>query len=221
MLRSCPQEEEDVIEPDDRVIRTAERAVQLLQGGNGRFLKGIAAAPDPARSTAALASADPYAVVLGCSDSRVPPEIVFDETMGRLFVVRVASNVAGQAEIGSIEYAIARWKCPLIVVLGHTQCGGIAAALDRLPPGAESPPDTSGSVNLNTLLGSIRYNLGATTTTPADDVWLEAVRVNIRRTVEALGVWSPLIQRRVGSGELSIVGAIYHVETGAVDFLEA
>lgn len=195
-------------------------SLDLLRAGNERFLGLINRSPDPAAAAASLVRAEPYAVVLGCSDSRVPPEVVFDETVGRLFVVRVASNVAGQAEIGSIEYAVARWGCPLIVVLGHTQCGGVAAALDRLPPGAEVPADISGSVNLGALLGSIKYNLGSVASTPSPDLWLDAILLNVRRTVEAILIWSPLIQRRVKAGEVSIRGAVYHVESGAVEFLE-
>ena len=123
--------------------------VERLAEGNARFLSEIAGSPDPAGLTAALATADPYAVVIGCSDSRVPPELIFDEGVGRLFVVRVASHVAGQAEIGTIEYAIARWNCRVLLVLGHTQCGAISAAMDRLPPEAEAPPTDPGAVSPN------------------------------------------------------------------------
>lgn len=194
--------------------------LDLLRDGNARFLDALAVSGDPTVVAAPLVRGEPYAIVLGCSDSRVPPELIFDETVGRLFVVRVAANVAGQAEIGSIEYAVARWSCPLVVVLGHTQCGGVAAALDRLPSEAETPPDPSGSVNLGALLSSIRYNLGPVASSRSAGLWLEAVTLNVRRTIESLLVWSLLIQRRVNAGELTIRGALYHVETGAVEFLE-
>ena len=194
-------------------------AIELLRAGNGRFLDSIESAPDPAAAAAALSMADPYAVVLGCSDSRVPPELVFDESVGRLFVIRVASNVAGNEEIGTIEYALARWDCPLVVVLGHTQCGGIAAAMTTLPPGAEVPPDASGSVHLTSLLASIRSHLSWTAAS-SDDPWTDAVRMNVRRTMEHLLTWSLPIRRRVEAGQLEVAGAIYHVETGEVEFLE-
>ena len=184
----------------------------------GRGNRGVARIP--AAALAAFATADPYAVILGCADSRVPPEIVFDETVGRLFVVRVASGVAGTNEIGSIEYALARWGCPLLVVLGHTECGGIAAALDKLPAGAEPPPDASGSMHLSSLVFAIRSELGDTTTLCASpDAWRAAVELNVRRTVEMLQNWSEPICRRVVAGQLAVVGAIYSLETGRVEFL--
>ncbi|HEY5487800.1 MAG TPA: carbonic anhydrase, partial [Candidatus Limnocylindrales bacterium] len=160
------------------------------------------------------------AVVLGCSDSRVPPETVFNETVGRLFVIRVAANVAGNAEIGTIEYALARWECPLIVVLGHTQCGGVAAAMARLPAGAEAPPDATGSLSLSLLLASIRNNLGWKRDSSSTDPWGEAVRTNVSRTTEQLLSLSLPIRRRVDAGRLTVVGAIYKVETGDVEFLD-
>ncbi len=198
----------------------AATPLDRLRAGNARFLGAIAEAPDPEAAAAALSVADPYAIVLGCSDSRVPPALVFDESAGRLFVIRVASNVAGNEEIGTIEYAIARWNCPVVVVLGHTQCGGVAAAMEKLPPGAEPPPDAAGSTYLAILLGSIRANLGWTGHESAADQWRNAVRVNVRRTIEQILLWSIPIRRRVDTGELAIVGAVYDVETGAVEFIE-
>jgi carbonic anhydrase len=195
-------------------------ALEQLKSGNERFLDAIAQAPNPEAAAAALTIADPYAVVLGCSDSRVPPELIFDESVGRLFVIRVASNVAGHEEIGTIEYALARWGCPLVVVLGHSQCGGIAAAMDQLPPGAEPPPDSTGSMHLTSLLASIRSHLSWTDGS-SPDPWIDAVRMNVRRTMEQLLTWSMPIRRRVDAGELAVLGAIYHVETGEVEFLEA
>ena len=203
----------------ERFVDASGYALERLAEGNGRFLNEIAVSVDPAGLTASLATADPYAIVLGCADSRVPPELIFDEGMGRLFVVRVASHVAGQAEIGSIEYAVARWSCPVVFVLGHTQCGAISAAMDRLPQEAETPPSDPGAVNMGPLLSSIKFSLGTASPEPPDP-WLEAVTVNVRSTVEALSLWSPLIRTRVDRGQLRVVGAIYHVETGAVELLD-
>jgi len=204
-----------------RVTGAPRTSLERLAEGNERFLETIAASPNEAGVAAALAIADPYAIVLGCSDSRVPPEAVFNETVGRLFVVRVVAHVAGRAEMGSIEYAVARWNCPLIVVLGHTQCGGIAAALDRLPPGADKPPDSASSMNLGTLVASVKSNLGWISSSASPDPWLYAVTLNVRRTIEQLTTWSPLLRGHVQAGRMAIVGAIYHVENGAVEFLEA
>ncbi len=201
---------------DDSKMNPLERLVV----GNDRLLGAIASSSDPAAAAATLRLAAPYAIVLGCSDSRVPPEVIFDETFGRLFVVRVASNVAGSAEIGSMEYALARWNCPLLVVLGHTECGGIAAAMDALPPGADAPPEVASAAHLGSLILSIKRNLGRTTACDSDDPWRDAVCLNVRRTVELLLNWSDPIRRRVAAGELSVVGAIYDVTSGAVEFLD-
>ncbi len=201
------------------VEATSADAIAKLKAGNERFFNAISAAPDPAAVRASLSLADPYAIVLGCSDSRVPPEVVFDETLGRLFVIRVASNVAGAEQTGTIEYALARWDCPLVVVLGHTQCGGIAAAMGITPAG-ERAPDWSESMNLGSLLSSIRNNLGWTGSTNSPDAWSEAVRRNVRETTSKLLTWSLPIRRRVQSGTLQVSGAVYDVETGIVEFLE-
>jgi carbonic anhydrase len=194
--------------------------IATLRSGNARFVDFVEAMPDGDATRAWLTEAKPYAVVLGCSDSRVPPEIVFDETIGRLFVIRVASSVAGNEQIGTIEYALSRWGCPLIVVLGHTQCGGVAAAMDKLPPGADPGWADADSVHLSSLLGHIRSHLGSSGAAMTDDPWLDAVRQNVRRTIEQLPVWSPPISRRIATGCLKVVGAIYHVETGRVEFLD-
>jgi carbonic anhydrase len=175
---------------------------------------------DPETALANLRVANPYAIVLGCSDSRVPPEVVFDEAPGRLFVVRVASNVATSAEIGSIEYALARWDCPLLIVLGHTECGGIAAALDSLPPGADPGPDAAGAIHLGSLIFAIKTNLGRPGESVSGDPWFDAVCTNVRRTVSVLKDWSDPIHRRVAAGRLQVAGAIYHVESGEVEILE-
>jgi carbonic anhydrase len=211
------------VETDQSATRADEPnpgPLELLRQGNTRFVRAVNSAPDPEAVRTALSEASPYAVVLGCSDSRVAPEIVFDESLGYLFVVRVASHVAGPAEIGSVEYAIARWGCGLVVILGHSQCGGVAAAMTSLPPGAEPAPDASGSTNLTSMLSSIRSNLGWVPPSDSADPWLEAVEINVRRTCETLFTWSPVIRQRVASGALKVVGAIYHVETGEVEFLD-
>ena len=200
--------------------RPAVDAMAELMLGNGRFHARLETSEDPAAAVAALSVANPSAVVLSCSDSRVAPEIVFDQPLGRLFVVRVAAHVAGPTEIGSVEYAVARWGCPTVVVLGHSQCGGIAAALDTLPPGAERQPDTSHSTNLTTLVSSIKSSLGFIPPSSAQDVWLEAVKLNVRRTCEAVLTWSPGLRQKVAAGCLQIVGAVYYVETGEVEILD-
>jgi carbonic anhydrase len=212
-MRAETNEEVSVSEPGG--------ALAWLTAGNGRFVASIEASTDPAAVRAGLSRAEPYAVVLGCSDSRVPPEVIFGEAPGRLFVVRVASGVAGPNEIGTIEYALARWSCPLVVVLGHTQCGGIAASLDQLPAGAEPQPEATGWMHLSSVVFAIRSAIGDTSTCAAcPDPWRAAVELHVRKTIDLLQNWSEPIRRRVAAGRLKVVGAIYDVETGAVELLD-
>jgi carbonic anhydrase len=195
-------------------------AVERLTAGNDRLRATIEASPNPDAVRAAYATANPYAIVLGCADARVPPEIVFDARPGELFVVRVASGVAGPNEIGSIEYALARWSCPLVVVLGHTECGGIAASLDTLPRGADPQPDPTGWMHLSSLVFSIRSAIGDTSEcATCPDPWRSAVELNVHKTRDLLVNWSEPIRRRVTDGRLQIAGAIYDVRTAGVEFL--
>jgi carbonic anhydrase len=208
-------------EPGIGVAVDSTAAIDLLSAGNDRLQATIEHSEHPDEVRASFAKANPYAIVLGCADSRVPPEVVFDELPGRLFVVRVASAIAGPNEIGSIEYALARWACPLVVVLGHTECGGVAASLDKLPPGAEPQPDPTGWMHLSSLVFSIRSAIGDTSQCAAcPDPWREAVELNVRKTVDVLLNWSEPIRRRVTAGELRVVGAVYDVRTARVEFLE-
>jgi carbonic anhydrase len=204
---------------DPNLVRVAIPPIESLRAGNTRFLDSIAASPDPEAARSALSFADPYAVVLGCADSRVAPESVFDESVGRLFVVRVAAHLAGSDEIGSIEYAVAKWSCPLVVVLGHTQCAAVAAAMDPPPTGMEAPANAADSAHLPGLIGSVRSNLAAARLDSVQEPWADAVRANVRRTVDQLLESSLPIRRRVEAGELEVAGAVYHVETGEVEFL--
>jgi carbonic anhydrase len=199
----------------------AGTALERLSDGNGRLLAAMDAAEDPAAWRESFARATPYAIVLGCSDSRVPPELVFDEGPGKLFVVRVAAGVPGPNEIGSIEYALARWDCPLVVVFGHTECGGVAASLDKLPPGSEAQPDPTGWMHMGTLVFSIRSAIGNTSQCAAcPDPWRAAVELNVRKTVEVLTNWSEPIRQRVAAGRLRVVGAICDVQSARVEFLD-
>jgi carbonic anhydrase len=196
-------------------------ALERLKKGNLRFLEAIGRSPDPAAATASLAVANPFAVVLACADSRAAPEIVLDETLGNLFVVRVAGNVAGQAELGSIEIAVDRWNCALVLVLGHTRCAAVAAAL-----GIEDQPESGAgrstaiaSPNVTALLSLVRSNVGLPSGRSSAAAWEEAAKTNVGRTRDALVKLSPLLRRRAGEGRLSVAGALYHVETGEVEFL--
>lgn len=204
-------------------------ALARLRAGNAEFVRGIAASVEPEGRETALAEAHPFAVVLGCSDSRVPPELVLGQDLGDLFVIRVAGNVAGTDELGSIEYALARWHCPLLLVLGHTECGAVAGVLDPPPAGAEQPVDVAGAGYLASLLVTVRSNVAFAalgsgawrTPSAAADRWRLGVDANVRRTVQALSTRSDLIRRQAAAGGLRIVGAVYDVRTGCLEVLPA
>jgi carbonic anhydrase len=191
---------------------TAAQALALLAEGNARF-----AADDrrpgsllTAERRAALALAqEPFAIVLGCSDSRVPVEIVFDQGPGDLFVIRVAGNIVAPSLIGSVEFAAARFGTRLVVVLGHSSCGAIAATLEELrrPSAIQSP-------NLKAIVNRIRPAVESI----ADE--REAMRANILASVEQLRHGSAIIEELVGAAGLVIVGAWYELDSGRVRFLE-
>ena len=201
------------------IAEPARAALVRLAAGNRRFVDAVAAAVGPDGMRDALSTAEPFAVVLGCSDSRVVPETIFGETLGKLFVVRVAGNVAESIELGSIEYAIARWGCPLLVVLAHTQCGAIGCAIDRE---AERSVEPVRGGHVSSLLVPLRSNIAlapADGAGPGGDPWRAAVLANARAVAESLARRSELLERRVARGELAIVAALYDVETGAVEYL--
>jgi carbonic anhydrase len=191
---------------------TAADALARLREGNARFVANV-------RSEASLASAarraelaiaqEPFAIVLGCSDSRVPVEIVFDQGPGDLFVIRVAGNIVAPSLIGSVEFAADRFGTRLVVVLGHSSCGAIQATLEEL-----HRPSTNQSPNLKAIVDRIRPAVG-----PQDDEQT-AMRANILASVTQLRHGSSIIEGLVGSNGLVIVGAWYSLESGVVEFLE-
>ena len=180
-----------------------------LAAGNGRFVSGnIKPRADACRRDCTKDSQKPYAVVLTCSDSRIPPEIAFDQRIGDLFVVRVAGNVASDEAIGSIEYAIDHLKSPkLVVVLGHERCGAIEAALAQQPA-----HDLVPSI-LNRILPAIG---GIAANIPAESRLAEAAQRNVRYTVKLLPTYSPVIRHAVTELHVPIQGAYYSVTTGKI-----
>lgn len=164
------------------------------------------------------AGQEPFAIILGCSDSRVPAEIIFDQGPGELFVIRVAGNTVFPSQVGSIEFAVEQFGSPLVVVLGHSGCGAVTAALERIrdPDGRDSP-------NLAAIIDSIRpalEQLPGAQAGIAGEVLGEAVRANVMASVGRLLGSSEIIQGLVSSGKLTIVGAEYSLETGRVEFFE-
>ena len=158
-------------------------------------------------------------MILGCSDSRAPAEFLFDQGLGDLFVIRVAGNIAEPSLIGSVEYAVVRFGTPLVVVLGHSQCGAVNETYDQLTaPGAEL------SVNLQTIIDRVRPSvephLKSDLRGDRTAVIERAVRSNVRATVEHLKESSGILRQAAAEGRLLILGAEYSLETGAVDFFE-
>ncbi len=192
----------------------AQEALARLREGNRRFIESVAGP-----TNRPSAGQQPFAIVLGCSDSRVPAELVFGQGFGDLFVIRVAGNIVAPSQVGSVEFAAERFETRLAVVLGHTQCGAIAATLDELrqPQGHESP-------NLRAIVERIRPAIepvlrGPAAGDPAELVE-QATRANIRASVNHLRHGSALLERRIERDGLLIVGAEYCVEQGTVEFLD-
>lgn len=196
-------------------------ALETLRSGNRRFAEGrggrVALSTPWLREQLALGQT-PFATVLGCSDSRVPVETVFDQAPGDLFVIRVAGNVVAPSLAGSVEFASEAFGTRLVVVLGHSQCGAVQKTLEELHRPAEQ-----NSPNLRAIVERIRPALSG-----LPDRWLEdpeaaaaeAVRANVRHSVEQLKHHSEILERLVDGGELLVVGAEYSLETGLVEFLD-
>lgn len=194
---------------------SAEEALQRLIDGNERFLKGEARPPSLPRETLAglVQGQRPFATILGCSDSRVPPEWIFDAGLGELFVVRVAGNVLSPEVAGSLQYAGSHLQTPLMVVLGHEGCGAIQAALEVKFEGVRQLS------RIQLLVDSILPALaGVDPGLPPRARLARAVESNVRLTVQAI-IASPEGQARVAEGRVKCVGAIYEIETGRVRFM--
>lgn len=204
----------------ERNIDSAE-ALEHLKQGNARFVSGSyqnSGLLNQHRRSELAGGQDPWAVVLGCSDSRVPAEIIFDLGLGDLFVIRVAGNIVAPSQVGSIEFAVEKWGTPLVVVLGHTHCGAIDATLAAL-----LAPETTHSFNVNSIVSRIKPTLQTLVETNLKEDSAElakyAVRANIRASVSQVLYSSPILEQKVQSGRLVVVGAQYDVDTGVVDFL--
>ncbi|HUL04315.1 MAG TPA: carbonic anhydrase [Gemmatimonadales bacterium] len=196
-------------------------ALARLREGNQRF---VARLREPAAASRPLElvppeSQQPFAIILGCSDSRVPAELVFEQGFGDLFVIRVAGNIVAPSQVGSVEFAAAKFGTRLAVVLGHTHCGAIAATVDQL---LQPTPDVS--PNMRYIVSCIRRSVEPLMSQPlARDrqaLMAEAVRANIRLSADHLRHGSDVLEGLVRRDGLLIVGAEYHLETGVVDFFD-
>jgi carbonic anhydrase len=201
---------------------SAREALDRLRAGNHRFASGVRSSEmlsSEARRNELASGQEPFAIILGCSDSRVPAEIVFDQGLGDLFVIRVAGNIVASSQVGSVEFAAERFGTPLVVVLGHSQCGAVLATLEEL-----MRPQETQSRNLRSIVDRIRPSVEALLATDlrrdSDALVRHAVRSNVRVSANHLRHGSELLELRIQSGDLLVVGAEYSLETGIVDFFD-
>jgi carbonic anhydrase len=191
---------------------TPADALERLRAGNARFVAGTPRTePFGARMAALANGQSPFGVVLGCSDSRVPVETVFDQEPGNLFVIRVAGNFLNADGLGSIEFAVEALKSKLIVVLGHETCGAVGAALKYVRDGVEQPGHIQDLVNA--IAPAVRATRGV-----EGDWHASAVVENVELTVKAMLARSPIIADAVEHGDVAVVGGIYSIRTGNVAF---
>ncbi len=197
----------------------AREALERLREGNRRFAADIRRADQSHDRRAELAAGQqPFAIILGCSDSRAPVELVFDQGLGDLFVIRVAGNIVAPSLVGSVEFAAEAFETRLVVVLGHTQCGAIAATLDQL-----QRPTGTRSRNLQSIVDRVRPSVEGLMAGPLakDRKALEhaATLANIRASVDHLRHGSEVLEQLIQEKDLKVVGAEYSIETGIVEFL--
>jgi carbonic anhydrase len=201
---------------------SALEVLERLRDGNARFVSGASicnALSNQPRRNELVAGQAPFAIILGCSDSRVPVEIIFDQGLGDLFVIRVAGNIVTPSQTGSVEYAAERFGTRLVVVLGHTQCGAVLAALKEI-----ESPSIDLSPNLRSIVDRIRPGMERLSDSELrsnpEELVRQAVRANIRAAINHLRQDSPIVEQRIHNDGLRIVAAEYSLETGAVDFFD-
>jgi carbonic anhydrase len=200
----------------------ARDALERLRQGNGRFVSDAVGAerlPSRTRRTELAEGQEPFAIILGCSDSRVPAEIVFDQGLGDLFVIRVAGNIVAPSQVGSVEFAAERFGTRLVVVLGHSRCGAILATLEEL-----GRPTSTQSRNLRSIVDRVRPAVEALLATELrhdrDALVRYAVRANVRIAANQLRHGSEILEQLIAGDGLLVIGAEYSLETGSVDFFD-
>jgi len=195
-------------------------ALERLRAGNERFvseLRSLQSFPTHARRLELATGQQPFAIILGCSDSRVPAEIIFDQGLGDLFVIRVAGNVVAPSQIGSVEFAAARFGVRLVVVLGHSRCGAVLATIEEL----ESASATS-TRGLRSIVDRVRPAIEGLRAVgvSGDQLVHEGVRANVRASADHLRHGSPLLEELMINDGLLVVGAEYDLDNGRVDFFD-
>ena len=204
-------------------IVPAADALTRLREGNGRFVsnvRSVEALASLGRRIDPLVQQSPFAIILGCADSRAPAETIFDQGLGELFVIRVAGNIVAPSQIGSVEFAAERAGARLVVVLGHSQCGAILATLDEL-----QRPTEKHSRNLRSIVDRISPSVQALLSTDLkhdrDELVRQAVRANVRASANQLRHGSDIVEELIQNDGLCVVGAEYSLETGVVEFFDA
>jgi carbonic anhydrase len=201
----------------------SREALERLREGNLRFaanVRGSDAFVSHTRRVELAAGQQPFAIILGCSDSRVPAEIVFDQGLGDLFVIRVAGNIVAPSQVGSVEFSAARYFTRLVVVLGHSQCGAILATLEELRTPTENQSHNMRAI-VDRLRPSVESLLHTELRNDSNALVREAVRANIRASVDHLRHGSQVLEELIQREGLLVVGAEYSLETGLVEFFES
>ncbi len=203
-------------------VTSAHEALKRLREGNRRFVEGITdhgGRSDASRRAEMVDGQEPFAIILGCSDSRVPLEIVFDQGLGDLFVIRVAGNIVAPSQVGSVEFAADQFGTRLVLVLGHSSCGAVSATLNEL-----EQPSESQSRNLRSIVDRVRPSVEALLRTDLkhdpEALLREAVRANIQASVNHLRHGSQILEELIETDGLVVVGAEYSLETGEVEFFD-
>jgi carbonic anhydrase len=228
----------DPAHPDQPIVAPAE-AISKLKEGNGRYTSGnqqhphesseersymatnsyenagmtflgISAAQAAKRRAELTKSQHPFAIIVSCSDSRVPPEIVFDQGLGDLFVLRVAGNVINDESLGSIEYAVDHLAVRLVMVLGHQSCGAVKAAKETIAAKGKAP------AHIESLVTAIKPAVEST----VNDDLNATIKANVKHVVDALRSSKPILKVKVDSGDVQVIGGYYSLDTGTVTFLE-
>jgi carbonic anhydrase len=201
----------DPAHSDQPSVAPAE-AISKLKEGNGRYTSGNLQHPGQTteRRTELAKTQHPFAAIVCCSDSRVPPEIVFDQGLGDLFIVRVAGNVINDEGLGSIEYTVDHLGTRLILVLGHQRCGAVDAARETIAAKGKAPG------HIQSLVTAIKPAVEAT----AKDDLETTIKANVKNVVQALRSSTPILKGEVDSGKIQVIGGYYSLDTGAVTFLD-
>ncbi|HEY4284863.1 MAG TPA: carbonic anhydrase [Chthoniobacterales bacterium] len=201
----------DPAHPDQPSVAPAE-AISKLKEGNGRYTSGSLQHPGQTteRRTELAKTQHPFAAILCCSDSRVPPEVVFDQGLGDLFIVRVAGNVINDEGLGSLEYTVDHLGTRLILVLGHQRCGAVDAARETIAAKGKAPG------HIQSLVTAIKPAVEATAKEDLD----ATIKANVKHVVDSVRSSSPILKAAIDSGKIQVIGGYYSLDTGAVTFLD-